>query len=335
MGYFKRRQFLATLGATAATCSWGALAQRGNRRRLVGVLSFDAEASGTGRQQREFLTEALDRVGYRSSDDLAIEWRFAEGKRALLTQRAEELARLKVDIIVTLASVEATVAAARATRTIPIVMHNFPGAPIELGLAGSLAKPGGNVTGTTYSAGMSYGKGYEILKEAAPRTVRVAALWDPRIRGARGLAARTNELVRKELGIAVTDFLVERPEDVTGTLQKIAASRPDALVVATDPVVRVVLRQIVTFAIEKKLISMSGGLIGVREGLLLYYGPDLAYMFFRTARVIDRILRGANPADLPIELPLKYELVVNAKTARAIGWKIPAALLLRVDRTIE
>ncbi len=139
----------------------------------------------------------------------------------------------------------------------------------------------------------------------------------------------------KALGIEVTDFLVRRPEDVPSALKRIAVLKPGALYVATTPALRIRLPDVAAFAIENKLVSLSAGLIGVREGLLLYYGPDIRYAWDRTVSYVDRILRGASPGELPVERPAKFELIFNAKTARAIGYALPGTLEARVDRVLE
>lgn len=330
----KRRHLLAALGAGVLTAPLAAFPQQPPKVPRIGFLSLDAAGADIGRQQQQFMQEALGRAGYRIGKDLVVEWRFSEGRVERLPRLAEELVRLRVDVIVAVSSAEATLAAMGATRTIPIVMHYFPGDPVERGVVASFARPGGNVTGTTYAIGDMFAKQYQLLKEAVPSAARVAALWRPWEPGSRG-DAEFRERIRKTLGIVITDFHVSSPDEIPLTLQHIAAFKPDALYVLTDPVVRARLGEITAFAIEQRLVTIGSGVNFVRVGGLLYYGPDVRYAFGQTASLIDRILRGANPADLPVEQPTKYELVINAKTARAIGYKTPLALQMRVDRVIE
>jgi putative ABC transport system substrate-binding protein len=331
----RRRHLLAALGAGALTASFASLAQQPKKTWRVGVLSLDAAAAGIGKQQQQFLRDALSRAGFSVGKDLLLEWRFAEGKIERLPQLADGLVRLNVDVIVVLTSVEATIAAKQATRRVPIVMHNFPGDPLELGVVTSLAHPGGNVTGTTWADPSDViSKEYQILKEAAPATIRVASLWNPAIPGAERVAAAVGERT-KMLGMVITDFVASNPNEIPSALERIAAFKPDALFVSTDAVIRGRLGEIAAFAMRQKLVTITSGLIGVREGLLLYYGPDIPHTFNRTASFVDRVLHGASPADLAVEQPDKYELVMNAKTAHAIGYKIPPALQMRINRVIE
>jgi putative ABC transport system substrate-binding protein len=330
-----RRRFVVLIGSALAA-PLAAVAQPRARAWRIGVLSLDAADALIGRQQRQFLHDALARAGYRGDGDIAIEWRFAEARVERLQSLAAGLVRLRMDAIMTLSSVETTLAAMQATRAIPIVMHYFPDDPVKRGIVASLAHPGGNVTGTLYPEPIEIvPKQYQVLKEAVPNATRVAALWNPMIPGARSGADAVGARIKGVLDIAVTDFTVSSPEEIPPALQRIAAFKPDALYVATDPVVRARLSQVIAFAIEHRLITVAGGLTAVREGALLYYGPDVPSVWDRSVSFIDRIRRGAKPADLPVEYPTKYELVVNVKTARAIGWRIPPVLQMRVDRVIE
>ena len=324
---------MAALGATAIARPLAGLAQAASRPR-IGVLSNDAGTAGIGRQQRQLLYDSLRRAGYSVGKDIEVEWRFGEGKSERLVPLAHELVRLKVAVIVVPASDVATLEARKATGSTPIVMHNFTGDPVTLGLVRSLAHPGSNVTGTMYASIIDVApKQYQILKEAAPTAVRVAAIWEP---GPAGLEM-AEEIKKhvKALGIDVTDFLVRHPDDVPPALKRIAALKPGALYVSTTPALRIRLPDVASFAIEHKLVTLSTGLIGAREGLLLYYGPDIRYAWDRTVSYVDRILRGASPGELPVERPARFELIFNARTARAIGYALPATLQARVDRVLE
>ena len=334
MGWFRRRQFLAAVGTTAFAGPFVCLGQQTPKVSRIGVLSQDSSAALIARQQREFLYDSLSRAGYKTGKNIVIEWRFAEGKVEQLAQLANELVRSNVDVIIAVSSVEATLAAKTAARNKPVVMHYFPGDPVQLDVVATLARPNSNVTGTMYAdASEIFAKQYNLLKEAAPATVRVAALFDRTVPHLFDQARFTEQL--NALGMVMTEFPISHSEETPAALQRIAALKPDALFVNTTAAVRVRLTEIVTFAIHRKLITMSNGLSGVREGLLLYYGPHVSHVWDRTVSFVDRILRGAPPKDLPVEQPAKYEFVFNAKTARAIGYALPPALLLRVDRILE
>lgn len=334
MGRLRRRRFLTALCAIALADPLVCLGQRPSRTPRIGILSQDSATAFIAGQQREFLHDSLRRAGYKLDKDIVLEWRFAEGKTERLGHLAHELIRLKVSLIVVPSSVEATLAAKDASSGTPIVMHQFPGDPVQLSIVASLARPGGNVTGTT-SADINelISKQYQILKEAAPATVRVAALYVPSIPGAFDQAKFNDRM--NALRIVVTGFPITRPDEAPAALQRIAAFKPDALFVDTSPVVRARFADVVAFAAEQKLVTMSTGLNGVRGGLLLYYGPDLPYTWDRSVSYIDRILRGTEPGDLPVEQPTKYELVFNAKTAQAIGYTLPSTLQTRVDRILK
>jgi putative tryptophan/tyrosine transport system substrate-binding protein len=207
-------------------------------------------------------------------------------------------------------------------------------APVETGLIESLAHPGGNITGTAWSGPEHHGKCLEMLKQVAPPTVRIAVTWNPTY-PFEELRRTVINAAASKLGVRLQYFHITRPEEVRPALELIAAARPDALYVSAERVSISQSRAIASFAAEKKLISISNGPGFVTDGLLLYYGPVVSSIDERTANYVDRILRGAKPADLPVELPTKYELVINGKTARTIGYRIPQSVLLRADRVIQ
>jgi putative ABC transport system substrate-binding protein len=301
--------------------------------RRIGYLSPEVADSEPGRRNQRLIRESLRRVGYEEGRNLVVEWRFAEGQPDRLHELARDLVRRQVELIIALTSPPA-IAAKKASATMPVVM--FVGVlPVEQGIVGSLARPGGNVTGTVWNSPETAGKVLQILKEAAPGAVRVAALRNPSLP-----ANKVYELEQvraaKVLGMTYQFFDVTRPEELPAALERVAASSPDALHVVFDSlVIGSRLREIASFAIERKLISIGSGRAVVNTGGLFYYGPDVPDIADQTAGYVDRILRGAKPADLPIQMPRKYEFVVNAKTARAIGYKVPPTLLLRADEVIE
>lgn len=331
MGPIRRRQFLISTGALLAAPLAGA--QQTTKVRRIGYLSPEVAESEPGRRNQRLLRESLRRVGYAEGRNLTIEWRFAEGKYDRLDELAEDLVRRDVELIVAFTNAP-IFAAKRASHTVPVVM--FIGVlPVELGIVKSFARPGGNVTGTVWTSPELPGKIAQILKEAAPGAVRVALLWNPSDPVGKIYESELQRAAQM-LGVTYQSFYVTRAEEIPAVLERIAASRADALSVFYDPaVIGSRLREIATFAIQRKLVSIGSARAVVNTGGLLYYGPVAADIADQTAGYVDRILRGAKPADLPVQMPRKYELVINAKTARAIGYKIPTTLALRADEIIE
>lgn len=331
-----RREALTALGAAALTGPLQALAQRRSRVPRVGVLTADAPDAATVPSVRGHLQAAFSRAGYEVGKNFVLEWRFGGGRRERLDTLASELVELKVDVIIAWA-VEATHAAARATKTTPIVMLSYYDDPVKRGLVASLARPGGNVTGMTWVVDLVdlSLKQFELLKRAAPGAVRIAALWWPWSSDAQQWVADLYARIDKELGLVVTGFVVQGPEEVPSALNRIAAFKPDALHIASFPIYRARLPEMADFAIREKLISFATEPIAVDNGLLLYYGPARDHINDRAVAYVHRILHGAKPSELPVEQPAEYALWFNAKTARAIGYSLPPDLQLRLERVIE
>jgi len=339
MGQVGRRRFLTVLGASALTSPLACLAQRPATLPRIGVLSDDTDESKFVQVHRQLINESLGRAGYSIGRDIELEWRFAQGSLERMRALVEDLVRLKVNVIVTLGSGAATYYAKRATETIPIVM--WAGTPdVADRYVTNYARPGGNVTGSLWRVDdIDFMlKQSEILKQAAPSVVRVAVLtYDPRRKSSLWPdALRPWQLLAiKSFGFDMTNFAVDSADEISSTLDRIAQLKPDALhVIGTGPV-RTRDPEIAAFAIREKLISISTHPWLVYEGGLLYYGPDAVEIVDRTVSFVDRILRGANPGDLPIELPAKSVLLFNAKTARAIRYTPPPELLLRVTNVVE
>lgn len=330
MSQVRRRQFLLATGALLAAPT--VQAQHPQAVRRIGFLCSYPANSSAGRRVRQKMPAYFGQLGYAVGKNLLIEWRFPDMKQGDLPHLADELVHLNQELIVAHGN-EAIVAAKQATRTIPIVMLNGS-APVESGFIESLARPGGNITGAVWSGPEHHGKCLEMLKQAAPGAVRIAVTWNPTYPFGELRRTVVNAAAGK-LGMKVEYFYMSRPDEVRSALDLIAAARPDALYVTVERVSNSQSRAIASFAAEKKLISISNGPGFVTDGLLLYYGPDVSSIDERTASYVDRILRGAKPADLPVELPTKYELVANGKTARAIGYKIPSSMLQLADRVIE
>jgi putative ABC transport system substrate-binding protein len=238
---------------------------------------------------------------------------------------------MKVEVIVTTSSISAH-AVRNATTTIPIVMTS--GSPVERGLAKSLAKPGGNVTGLTVMAFQMSGKRLEILRETFPKMTRVAALWPSREREAIAGFEETQQAARS-FGLKVQSFELATPDDIEKAFAGIPKGNPHALVVILGPLVTLHSKRIVDAALKQRLPGMYPTRQFAEEGGLMAYGPLIGDLYRRAATYVDKILKGARPADLPIEQPTKFELVVNLKAANQIGVTIPPSLLYRADKVIR
>jgi putative ABC transport system substrate-binding protein len=299
----------------------------------IGYLSAVDPASDSTRSEGVQL--ALRELGYIDGQNIAIEYRYEEGKRDRLPELAAELVRLKVDIIVVSGGDRPIRAAKNATKTIPIVMMGAGGDPVEAGHIESLARPGGNVTGPTTLSRELGGKRLELLKEAVPKLARVAVLYDPANRPAvlevkefLPAAARALRLTIQPWEVRATDGF----EQVFAALNK---ERPDGLYVPGSALMRANGKRIVGFALKSRLPSMYNNREYVEAGGLMSYTADEADSYRRVAYYVDRILKGAKPADLPVEQPTKFELVINLKAAKQIGLTIPPNVLARADKVIK
>ncbi len=330
-----RRELLIGVGALLTTpivCH----AQPAPRPRRIGFLSLETADSEGGQLAQKLIPEALKQRGYTERVNLAIEWRWADGKTADLPELAAELARSKVEIIVARTNPPIQ-AAMKATQTIPIVMLNG-NFPVEAGLVKSLARPGGNVTGTSYWASTEiFGKHFQILKELAPRTDRIAALRNTIPAGTPLYQAilDVHKRAAAALGMTVHYFDVRLPEEIGAALNAIAASGIKAMFYQADPMMRTRTTDIMAFLRDHRMASIAPIPTFAEAGGLAHYAPDGRDFYDRTASYVDRILKGARPSDLPIEQPTKYEFVINLKTAKAIGLTIPQSALLRADKVIE
>jgi putative ABC transport system substrate-binding protein len=311
-------------------------AQAPEKARRIGFLSPDAADSAFGKYVQPTFSDSLRRLGYAVGRDLLIEWRWGDGKLSSLPPLAEELVKLKVEIIV--ARSGAIPAAMDATRSIPIVMLNG-NFPVEVGWIKSLAKPGGNVTGTTFTAPETIEKTLQLLKEFVPRVTRAGIfLTDNAMKGEWGkIYLGSVRRAAVSLGMTVEQFSVGKGtlEEVMAALENMATRGIEALIYPAELAYRVHTNAIAAFLRDRKIISAGPGVGFALLGGLFDYGPDARANFERTASYVDRILRGARPADLPVELPAKFELIVNLKTAKALGIAVPPSILLRADRVIE
>jgi ABC-type uncharacterized transport system substrate-binding protein len=326
----KRRVFLLAAAAwTVLTWTDAVRAQAPEKIRRIGLLT-PYSPSDTALWHQAFRLGLRD-LGWVEGRDLSFEYRYAEGRNDRLPELAADLVRLKVDVIVTTVGTDA-LAARKATRAIPIVMA-AAGDPVALGLVESLARPGGNVTGL---AGMSelVGKRLELLKEIVPKLSRVAVLWNPQSAVATAYW-REIQLPARQLGIDLHSIEVRNPADLDRAFAAASKARAGGLFVIQDPLMVANLKRIVGLAAKSRLPSIYHLSEFADAGGLASYGTDRADMFRHAAAYVDKILKGAKPGDLPIDRATKFELVVNLKTARALGLAIPQELLLRVDRVIE
>jgi putative ABC transport system substrate-binding protein len=326
----ERRTFLEVIAGGLLTAPLAAEAQPAGKMFRIGVLS-PGPATGVG--VPDLLRQSLHELGYVEGLNLAIEWRDAEGKTERFDALAAELARLKVDVIV--ATVPgATFAAKRATASIPIVMVNTPD-PVQLGLAVSLGRPGGNVTGTTtLSTDLSI-KQLELLKEAIPRAVRIAVLWNPS-NPWHPLALKGVEAGARSLGVQLQTLKVRDPEEFENAFAAMTRERAGAALVLADPMMFFHRTRLADLAAKRRLPVMYGGTRQfVDAGGLMSYWAHEADLYRRVASYVDRILKGAKPADLAIEQPTRFELVINLKAAKALGLTIPPSLLGRADEVIQ
>ena len=326
-----RRAFLGALASGLLAAPLAAEGQPAVKVPRIGYLALNPAANP---HLHEAFRQGLRDLGYVEGHNVVIESRDAEGKLERLPALAAELVALKVDVLVAQPTVSA-LAAKQATGTIPIV---FPVAePVTSGLVTSLARPGGNVTGLSVLAPEMAGKSLELLKQAIPGVSRVAGLWQP---GA--LPERTTKDMRKEaevaaraLGVRLQFVEARGPDDFDRAFSEMTRARPGALTVLGGSMLFSERRRLVDLVAKNRLPAMYPWREGVEAGGLMAYGPDLADLFRRAATYVDKILKGAKPGDLPVEQPTKFELVINLKTAKALGLTIPQSLLQRADQVIE
>jgi putative ABC transport system substrate-binding protein len=281
----------------------------------------------------EAFRQGLREHGWLEGQNILIEYRFAEGQYDRLPALAEQLVRLNVEVIVANATA-ATVAVRNATSTIPIVMRGV-GDPVGLGLVASLARPGGNVTGSSHTVGMeTFGKQLELLKEAVPDVHLVAVLSNPanpaHVRG-----IDTVKGVARSLGLELLLQEARGPDEFDSAFAAMARERAGALLIVADSMFYSHQVRLIELALRGQLPCVQGSREEVEAGGFMTYGPNLAAQFHQSATFVDKILRGANPAELPVEQPTKFELVINLRTAKALGITLPPTLLAQADEVIE
>jgi ABC-type uncharacterized transport system substrate-binding protein len=326
-----RRAFTATIAGGLLTRPLVVGAQPAQKAPRVGVLLLFG-APGQPNPLVDAFRGGLRDLGYVEGQTVLIDYRWAEGQEQRLTDHAADLVRLKVAVIVT-PGTPATMAARAATHTIPVVMTNV-GDPVGSGIVASLARPGGNITGLSLLDADLDGKRIELLKEAVPHLTRLAILWSANDPGMT-LAFGRVETAARALGFALQNLAVREPAEFPRAFEAAGAGRAEALFVTAQPFTNQHRAQILDLVAKHRLPAIYTLRSFVDAGGLMSYGPSQADQYRRAAIYVDRILKGARPADLPVEQPTKFDLVINLKAARALGLTIPAGLLQRADQVIE
>ncbi len=325
----RRREFLGVLGGAAAVWPLAARAQQAGKLPTIGFLGA-LSPSESSSWVAAFL-QRLRELGWIEGRNIAIEYRWAEGRSDRLAQFAAEFVQLKVDIITTWATAPA-LAAKQATSVIPIVFATA-GDPVGTGLVASLARPSGNATGLSLQLKETAGKRLELLREVLPNLRRLAIMANVGAPAAVLDMVEIQETVRT-LGLEVTTLEIRRAEDIAPAFEALKG-RAEALYVVIDPLLNINRTRINSLALSARLPTMHGIRENVQAGGLMSYGPNFPTMFRRAADFVDKILRGAKPGEIPVEQPIKFDLIVNLTTAKALGLEIPPILLARADEVIE
>ena len=308
-------------------------AQQPKKVPLLGYL-LTGSADGVSARS-EGIRLALRERGYIEGKNIASEYRYAQRNLDRLPELAAELVRLKVDIIVVTGGDPDIRAAKNATKTIPIVMAGQGSDPVEAGFIDSLARPGGNVTGLTNLSPELGGKRLELLKESVPKLARVAVLYDPALPSNVVQVKEILPVAARALGLTLQPWEVRAADDFEKVFAALSKQRPDGLYVGLGALLRANQKRIVGFALKSRLPSVYQSKESVDAGGLMSYGADLADSYRRVAIYVDKILKGAKPADLPVEQPTKFEFIINLKTAKQIGLTIPPNVLARADKVIK
>jgi putative ABC transport system substrate-binding protein len=325
-----RRKFLAGTGAVLLAAPLAAEAQPAGKVRQIGYVDH-----GSAADQRLYLDafrQGLRELGWVEGQNIALEVRFAEGNADRLAALAADLVRRKVDVIAT-TTTPAALAAKQVTATIPIVI-GLAADPVGSGIVASLAHPGGNVTGWTHLGIELRAKHLELLKEAVPRVRRVGVFWNP-ANPVHAPGLRTIEAAAGQLKVELDPMGVQDPKEIKSAFSTLVAKRVEAIVVFPDGMFRSQTPLFVTLAAQERLPAMYGFRDYVEAGGLMAYGANIPEMYRRGAAIVDKILKGAKPANLPVEQPTKFDLVINLKTAKALGLTIPPSLLQRADEVIQ
>jgi putative tryptophan/tyrosine transport system substrate-binding protein len=325
----RRREFLTLL--TGAAVGWPVAAQ-GQSTRKVWRLGWLSEGDRPLAQGLGAFFAALQHLGYTEGQNLTVEYRFANARYERLPELATELVGLKVDVIVS-PNTQALLALQQATSTIPIVMTS-PGDPVGAGLVKSLAHPGANITGTSLMMADIGGKRLELLKEIVPTMARVVIFGNSK-NASTAVEMGATEAAARSMGLQVRMVSVDSSDRLENGLDEMVNAKPDGVIVAVDSLTATHLERIVKVALQNRLASIAPGRLYVESGGLAGFGANLEAVARRAAVYVDKIFKGARPADLPVEQPTHFELVINMKTAKALGITIPPAVLARADQVIE
>ncbi len=328
-----RRTAIQRLAIFFLTTASLAQAQQPKKVFRIGYLSEKELARESARS--EAIRQALRERGYIEGQNIAIEYRYAEDKRDRFPDVAADMVRLKVDVIVAAGGAGLIRAAMNATKTIPIIMVGAGSDPVEAGLVESIAHPGGNVTGVTNLTGKLGGKRLELLKEAVPKSARVAVLYEPATRSSVVELKEVLPEAARALRLTIQPWEVRGADDFEKVFAAMRKQRPDGIYVSPGPLMNANQKRIIGFALKSRLPSVYNSGDAVAAGALMSYGANLAESNRRVAYYVDRILKGAKPADLPVEQPMKFELVINLKTAKQIGLTIPQWTLQKADKVIR
>jgi putative tryptophan/tyrosine transport system substrate-binding protein len=323
-----RRDFITLLGGAAA---WPLVA-RGEELRKLYRVGFLWDSPTVFPDALEAFAQGLRDLGYVEGRNITIEYRWAEGKPEQIREMAEELVRLKVDAIVAPSSIY-TGAAKRATSTIPIIFMSHA-APLETGHVASLARPGGNATGLSLMQTETGVKTLELFKEAAPTLQRVAVLFDPAT-PSHGPGLTAVEAAGSALGLQIQPVATPAVSAYDAAFAAMVRNRADGVLVLSTPLFIASAKRLAELALTHKLPSLFGPKHHVEAGGLMSYSPDRKDLWRRGAIYLNRVLKGANPAELPVEQPTKFELVINLRTAKTLGLEVPPTLLARADEVIE
>ena len=326
-----RRKMLLALSSSVLAAPLRSFAQPQNKVWRIGLLSSSSATAPAFIVRAQALRAGLRDLGYVEGRNIVIDSRWADGMNERLSVLASELVDSKVDVLVTQGT-SAALAAKKVTTTVPIVMGPVVD-PVASGLVDSLAKPGGNITGITYFLTELCEKRLELLKEIVPRTRRVAFLMNADNQAMHALY-KAMEPAAKSLKLELHSMLVRRPEEIDSAFQAMASNHTNAVVIVEDPWLTGNAKRIVDLATKSRILSISSDDI-IEPGGLAAYGINFSDMFRYLAMFVDKILKGAKPADLPVERPVKFEFIVNLKTAKALGVKIPQTILVRADKVIE
>jgi putative tryptophan/tyrosine transport system substrate-binding protein len=330
--HLKRREFITLLGGAAAAWPLAVRAQQVSSVPRIGYLSPGSASPGPLNYYDEFRRE-LRELGYVEGQNIVIDYRFANGKFDRLPQLAAELVQLNVDIIVSVVT-QASLAAKNATRTIPIVIVSV-GDPVGAGLVASLARPSANVTGNSSMTIEVIGKSLALLKQAVPKASPMAVLWNPDNVTYQGQILRETEVAAGKLGVQLQTFEVRGPDEFDRTFAAITSASAATLLVLPDPVFSAYTARIADLANKSQLPTMYGLREDAVAGGLMAYGPNYADLYRRAASYVNKILKGAKPADLPVERPTNFEFVINLKTAKLLGIELPPTLVALADEVIE